>query len=55
MNKTLKKTIIYRMLSILSEYLIVYAATGNFMVSGAVSLACLMVHTFLYYLVEKKI
>jgi len=53
MNKALKKTIVYRTLSILSEFVIVYIATGSLLIPTVVTILCILIHTSLYYLVEK--
>ena len=53
-RKTLKKTIVYRVLSIVSEFIMVALVTGNLIAPTLITGGCLVVHTSLYYLVERK-
>lgn len=55
MDKVIKKTIIYRTLSLVSEFVIVEVFTGKPLIATGVTICCLIVHTALYYLIEKRI
>jgi len=49
-----KRIITYRVLAFLSEYVIIYVVSGNVWVPTIITPVCLLVHTGLHYLVEKK-
>jgi len=53
-NKTFKKTFVYRFLSIVTEFIGAYLITRNLEVPTFLTLWCIMVHTFLYLLIERR-
>jgi len=54
-SNKLKRVIIYRILSVFSEYAIVYAATGSFVIPIFTTPICIIVHTLLHYSLERII
>ena len=51
--KALKKTILYRLISVSSTFLITYAITRELIVPTAVTMGHLVVHSIIYYLFER--
>ena len=47
-----KRIVAYRILSIISEFIIIWLFTGSLIIPSIVAIACVVVHTGLHYLVE---
>jgi hypothetical protein len=55
-SKRVKRVLVYRILSVASEYLIVYVATGGSIIIPMVTTPiCIVVHTGLHYAIERSI
>jgi len=54
MKSSTKRIIAYRFLSIFTEFVIVYLATGSLLIPTITTPMCIFTHTGIHYLIEKK-
>ena len=54
MKNSTKRIIAYRIVAFLSEFFIVYAVSGTLWIPTVTTPVCLLAHTGLHYLVEKR-
>ena len=54
-SKRMKRILLYRVVSVLSEYGIVYIFTGSLLIPAITTPFCIIVHTLLHYSIERII
>jgi len=53
MKQSTKRIISYRILSIVSEFIVVFILTGSIAISSVAAPVCLVLHTSIHYFIEK--